>query len=79
VLILNPLFRPYLLQLAEKGNFTKSRVAELKQLKGNYSFKLYWLLSEYRTFGSRPFTLADLRFCLGLKEEEYKGRFDNFK
>jgi plasmid replication initiation protein len=79
VLVLNPLFRPYLLQLAEKGNFTKSRVAELKHLKGNYSFKLYWLLSEYRTFGSRTFTLADLRFRLGLKEDEYKGRFDNFK
>jgi hypothetical protein len=79
VLILNPLFRPYLLQLAEKGNFTKSRVAELKHLKGNYSFKLYWLLSEYRTFGSRTFTLTDLRFRLGLKEDEYKGRFDNFK
>jgi hypothetical protein len=79
VLVLNPLFRPYLLQLAEKGNFTKSRVAELKHLKGNYSFKLYWLLSEYRTFGSRTFTLTDLRFRLGVKEEEYKGRFDNFK
>jgi len=79
VLVLNPLFRPYLLQLAEKGNFTKSRVAELKHLKGNYAFKLYWLLSEYRTFGSRTFTIADLRFRLGIKEEEYKGRFDNFK
>ncbi|GAB3637853.1 hypothetical protein GCM10027422_34430 [Hymenobacter arcticus] len=79
VLVLNPLFRPYLLQLAEKGNFTKSRVAELKHLKGNYAFKLYWLLSEYRTFGSRMFTIADLRFRLGIKEEEYKGRFDNFK
>jgi hypothetical protein len=79
VLVLNPLFRPYLLQLAEKGNFTKSRVAELKHLKGNYSFKLYWLLSEYRTFGARTFTLTDLRFRLGVKEEEYKGRFDNFK
>lgn len=79
VLVLNPLFRPYLLQLAEKGNFTKSRVVELKHLKGNYAFKLYWLLSEYRTFGTRTFTIADLRFRLGIKEEEYKGRFDNFR
>ena len=79
VLVLNPLFRPYLLQLAEKGNFTKSQAAELKHLKASYSFKLYWLLSEYRTFGIRTFTISDLRFRLGIKEDEYKGRFDNFK
>lgn len=79
VLVLNPLFKPYLLQLAEKGNFTKTRVAELKHLKAGHAFKLYLLLSEYRTFGSRTFTLPDLRFRLGIGEEEYKGRFDNFK
>ena len=79
VLVLNPLFRPYLLQLAEKGNFTKSRAAELKHLKGNYAFKLYWLLSEYRTFGTRTFAIDDLRFRLGVKDDEYEGRFDNFK
>lgn len=79
VLVLNPLFRPYLLQLTEKGNFTKSQVAELKHLKSSNSFKMYWLLSEYRTFGTRTFTISDLRFRLGIKEEEYKGRFDNFK
>ena len=79
VLVLNPLFTPYLLQLAEKGNFTKSRAAELKHLKGSYAFKLYWLLSEYRTFGTRIFTIAELRFRLGVGDEEYKDRFDNFK
>jgi hypothetical protein len=79
VLVLNPLFTPYLLQLAEKGNFTKSRVAELKHLKGGYAFKLYWLLSEYRTFGTRTFTVAELRFRLGIGDDEYKDRFDNFK
>lgn len=79
VLVLNPLFRPYLLQLTEKGNFTKSQVAELKHLKANHSHKIYWLLSEYRAFGVRIFTVSDLRFRLGIKEDEYKGRFDNFK
>jgi len=79
VLVLNPLFKPYLLHLAEKGNFTKTRVAELKHLKAGHAFKLYLLLSEYRTFGSRTFTLPDLRFRLGIGAEEYKGRFDNFK
>jgi hypothetical protein len=79
VLIVNPLFSPYLLQLAEKGNFTKSRAAELKHLKGSHSFKIYWLLSEYRTFGSRTFTVAELRFRLGITADEYSGRFNNFK
>jgi hypothetical protein len=79
VLIVNPLFSPYLLQLAEKGNFTKSRAAELKHLKGSHSFKIYWLLSEYRTFGSRTFTVAELRFRLGITADEYAGRFNNFK
>ena len=79
VLVLNPLFRPYLLQLTEKGNFTKSQVDEIKHLKASHSYKLYWLLSEYRTFGTRMFTISDLRFRLGIKEDEYKGRFDNFK
>ena len=79
VLVLNPLFTPYLLQLAEKGNFTKGRAAELKHLKGGYAFKLYWLLSEYRTFGTRTFTVAELRFRLGVGDDEYKDRFDNFK
>ncbi|MGI4869873.1 MAG: replication initiation protein [Janthinobacterium lividum] len=79
VLVLNPLFTPYLLQLAEKGNFTKSLAAELKHLKGGYAFKLYWLLSEYRTFGTRTFLVDELRFRLGMSEDEYKGRFDNFK
>lgn len=79
VLVLNPLFTPYLLQLAEKGNFTKSRAAELKHLKGSYAFKIYWLLSEYRSFGTRTFTIAELRFRLGVGDEEYKDRFDNFK
>src|SRR5699024_3648021 len=79
VLVLNPLFTPYLLQLAEKGNFTKSRAAELKHLRGGYAFKLYWLLSEYRAFGTRTFTIPELRFRLDIREDEYQGRFDNFK
>jgi hypothetical protein len=79
VLVLNPLFTPYLLQLAEKGNFTKSRAAELKHLKGSYAFKLYWLLSEYRAFGTRTFAIGELRFRLGVGDDEYKDRFDNFK
>lgn len=75
----NPDFIPYLLQLTQRGNFTKSLTAELKSLNSSHSFKIYWLLSEYRTFGARTFTVEDLRFRLGIRPEEYAGRFNNFK
>jgi hypothetical protein len=75
----NPDFIPYLLQLTQRGNFTKSLTRELKSLSSSHSFKIYWLLSEYRTFGTRTFTVEDLRFRLGIRAEEYAGRFNNFK
>jgi hypothetical protein len=75
----NPDFVPYLLQLTQRGNFTKSLTAELKSLNSSHSFKIYWLLSEYRTFGTRTFTVEDLRFRLGIRADEYTDRFNNFK
>lgn len=75
----NPDFMPYLLQLTQRGNFTKSLAAEFKHLSSSYSFKLYWLLSEYRAFGTRTFTVEELRFRLGIRPDEYAGRFNNFK
>ena len=75
----NPDFVPYLLQLTQRGNFTKSLTAELRSLHSSHSFKIYWLLSEYRAFGNRTFTVEDLRFRLGIRADEYTGRFNNFK
>jgi hypothetical protein len=75
----NPDFIPYLLQLTQRGNFTKSLTKELKSLNSSHSFKIYWLLSEYRTFGTRTFTVEDLRFRLGIRPDEYADRFNNFK
>ena len=75
----NPDFIPYLLQLTQRGNFTKSLAKELKSLNSSHSFKIYWLLSEYRTFGTRTFTVEDLRFRLGIRADEYADRFNNFK
>jgi hypothetical protein len=75
----NPDFIPYLLQLTQRGNFTKSLTTELKSLSSSHSFKIYWLLSEYRTFGTRTFTVEDLRFRLGIRSDEYADRFNNFK
>ena len=75
----NPDFIPYLLQLTQRGNFTKSLAKELKSLNSSHSFKIYWLLSEYRTFGTRTITVEDLRFRLGIRADEYADRFNNFK
>ena len=75
----NPDFIPYLLQLTQRGNFTKSLAKELKSLSSSHSFKIYWLLSEYRTFGTRTITVEDLRFRLGIRTDEYADRFNNFK
>jgi plasmid replication initiation protein len=75
----NPDFIPYLLQLTQRGNFTKSLTKELKSLSSSHSFKIYWLLSEYRSFGTRTITVADLRFRLGIRADEYADRFNNFK
>ena len=75
----NPDFVPYLLQLAQRGNFTKSQTAELKGLNSSHSFKIYWLLSEYRSFGTRTLTVEELRFRLGIRPDEYADRFNNFK
>jgi len=75
----NPDFIPYLLQLTQRGNFTKSLTTELKSLSSSHSFKIYWLLSEYRTFGTRTITVEDLRFRLGIRADEYADRFNNFK
>jgi len=75
----NPDFMPYLLQLTQRGNFTRSLTAELRGLHSSHSFKIYWLLSEYRAFGTRTLTVEDLRFRLGIRADEYSGRFNNFK
>jgi hypothetical protein len=76
---LNHQVMPYLLELTRGGQFTRSVVQELKSLKSSYAHKLYWLLSEYRFRGERTFTYSDLRYRLGMNENEYADRFNNFK
>lgn len=66
---------PYLLEL--RDNFTKAQLAELTKLKSPSSFRIYWLLREYATFGKRTVQLEELKTILGL-EEEYD-RFNNFR
>lgn len=66
---------PYLLEL--RDNFTKAQLAELIKLKSPSSFRIYWLLREYASFGKRTITVQELKTILGLVEE-YE-RFNNFR
>lgn len=60
---------PYLLQLHQ--NFTKAQVVQLLKLKSPHSYRIYWLLKEYGTFGNRTLGVDELKSILGL-EGQYK-------
>lgn len=66
---------PYLLQLQK--NFTKAQVAQLLKLKSPHSYRIYWLLKEYATFGTRTINVDELKAILSL-EGQYK-QFPLFK
>ncbi|SNC77639.1 Initiator Replication protein [Hymenobacter gelipurpurascens] len=74
----NPKIMPYLLQLRESGNFTTAEMQQVLKLKSPQSLRIYWLLKEYADFGRRTMSVEDLRFVLGIEEDEYP-RFSNFK
>ena len=71
----NDLLRDYLLEL--RDNFTKAQLTELLKLKSSSSYRIYWLLREYATFGKRTIRLDELKAILGLSEEY--DRFNNFR
>jgi len=62
--------KPYLIKL--KGEFTKYRLNIVFQLHSAYSIRMYELLKQYETIGSRRVTLEDLRLHLGVEEGRYK-------
>lgn len=66
---------PYLLDL--RDNFTKAQLTELLKLKSASSYRIYWLLREYATFGSRTIKIDELKAILGLSQEY--DRFNNFR
>lgn len=66
---------PYLLQLHK--NFTKAQVVQLLKLKSPHSYRIYWLLKEYATFGTRTLGVDELKSILSL-EGQYK-QFPLFK
>lgn len=66
---------PYLLQLQK--NFTKAQVVQLLKLKSPHSYRIYWLLKEYATFGTRTLGVDELKSILSL-DGQYK-QFPLFK
>jgi len=60
---------PYLLQLHQ--NFTKAQVVQLLKLKSPHSYRIYWLLKEYATFGTRTVGVEELKSLLTL-DGQYK-------
>lgn len=60
----HPELRPYLLDLKE--NFTKSKLRELLSFRGSYAIRIYELLDQYRSIGTRTIEIDDLRAMLGV-------------
>ncbi|MGI4869904.1 MAG: replication initiation protein [Janthinobacterium lividum] len=60
---------PYLLQLHQ--NFTKAQVVQLLKLKSPHSYRIYWLLKEYASFGTRVVGVEELKSLLTL-DGQYK-------
>lgn len=61
--------KPLLLQLKEA--FTKIDINEIVKLKGNHSLRIFELVKESEFLGERKFSVEELRYKLGLEEDEY--------
>ena len=72
----NDRVREHLLQLNE-GNFTQAQLMQLLKLKSAHSYRIYWLLKQYGSFGSRTVRVDELKRLLDL-EGQYK-QFPLFK
>ena len=72
----NDRVREHLLQLNE-GNFTQAQLMQLLKLKSAHSYRIYWLLKQYGSFGARLVRVDDLKRLLDL-EGQYK-QFPLFK
>jgi plasmid replication initiation protein len=66
----SPKLKPFLLQLKEE--FTQFTLGNVMRLKSNYSCRIYELLKQYESIKKRRFKVDDLRYKLGISEEEYK-------
>jgi len=72
----NDRVREHLLQL-NAGNFTQAQLMQLLKLKSAHSYRIYWLLKQYGSFGVRTMRVEELKRVLDL-EGQYK-QFPLFK
>jgi plasmid replication initiation protein len=74
--ILHPDLKPFLLQLKEQYTVIALEYALL--LRGGYAYRIYDLLKQYQSVGSRTILLSGLREILEIKEQEYP-RYADFR
>lgn len=68
--------KPYLLLLKE--HFTKYQLSVIAGFKSIYSIRIYQLLKQYQSIGSRTFAVDELKKTLGITEKQYPD-FQDFK
>jgi len=62
-----------------KDKFFKYRLWNALRLKSSNQLRMYEILKQYETIGSRVLSVADLKSLLGIGNDEYEGRWNNFK
>ena len=62
-----------------KNRFTTYRLHNILKLKSANQQKMYELLKQYETVGSREIDVDELKEYLGISKNDYEDRFDNFK
>lgn len=70
-----PLIIPYIMKLERE--FTSYELKNVVQMTSTYAIRLYELLAQYKSIGSRSFKLAELRQLLDALEKSYD-RVNNF-
>ena len=62
-----------------KGNFTKYYLWNVLRLDSNSSFRIYELLKQYESIGSRTITVAALKEWIGISPDAYAVGFSAFR
>lgn len=65
---------PFLLKL--QGEFTVTRLSDLMKFKSIYALRVYELLKQYESIGSRIINISDLRLSCGIPENRLKSIAD---
>jgi len=74
----NSYMYPFLLDLANRS-YTRIEFEQIWKLSSVYAIRILELTLQYRSMGERTITITDLRKYLGIPDDAYKGRMDNFK